>query len=160
MWDGATQRPTNSRPESRWCQASSRDARLCIPHLLQGRRRARAAARPGRISGDRDRGLRMGIPKCPERIGQRHYTLQHAFHPAIAEPDPVLAGQLLVKMPQIKIEILLSIEFQHPLPHRPGRPLRRSLPRLRSNSPRKPPSSYRSRHRRMCRSLMPMISAA
>jgi hypothetical protein len=34
------------------------------------------------------------------------------------------------------------------------------LPRRRSNSARKPPSSYRSRQRRMCRPLILMISAA
>ena len=51
---------------------------------------------------------RYGLRLC-ER-GGKPGALQHAFHPAIAEPDLVLAGQLLVKMPQIKIEILLPIE--------------------------------------------------
>ena len=57
-------------------------------------------------------------------------------YPAIAEPDRVLSGQLLVKMPQITIEILVPIALRHPLQHRPGHRLRRRLP----SSPVKPPA--------------------
>ncbi len=63
-------------------------------------------------------------------------SLQHPFHPAVAEFDLVLAGQLLVKMRQVQIEILLPIELQHPLHHRHRNPLRR---RLASSPVKQPP---------------------
>src|SRR5580700_5618217 len=79
------------------------------------------------IPGNGRRGRRL---RCTPRWRPRATSpaaLQHAFYPAIAELDLVLAGQFLVKMPQIKIEILLPIELQHPLQHRHRHPLRRRL---------------------------------
>jgi hypothetical protein len=60
------------------------------------------------------------------------------FYPAIAEPDRVRSGQLLVKMLQITIEILLPIALRHPLQHRRGHPLRQRLPSPPVKQPAKP----------------------
>jgi len=79
----------------------------------------------------------------PALPSPRHQScaLQHALHPAVAECDLVLAPQLLVKMPQVQIEILLPVQFQHPLHHRRRNRFGEGIPRPRSNSPRKPNSS-------------------
>src|ERR1700722_7118899 len=74
-----------------------------------------------------------GVPALPAQ-----HSGSTPFYPAIAEPDRVRSGQLLVKMLQITIEILLPIALRHPLQHRRGHPLRQRLPSPPVKQPAKP----------------------
>src|SRR5712692_10766599 len=68
----------------------------------------------------RQRSPRTPLAMHPALASPRHQprSLQHPFHPAVAERDLVLAAQLLVKMPQVQIEVLVAVQSQHSLHHR------------------------------------------
>src|SRR5215469_16290241 len=51
---------------------------------------------------------------APALLAHQTGTLQCPLHPGVAEPDVLLLPQLLVKMAHVEIEILLSIQNQHP----------------------------------------------
>jgi len=63
--------------------------------------------------------------------GDKPGSLQHPFHPAVAELDLVLGLEFFVKVAHVQIEIPVAIEGQHPSTTASGTRLGEGLPSRR-----------------------------
>ncbi len=60
--------------------------------------------------------------------------MQSLLHPGVAQLNPVLLAQLLVKMLHVQIEIAIPVQSQDLLHRRQRHPLGEVVPRRRSNN--------------------------
>src|SRR5262249_27694944 len=62
----------------------------------------------------------LAVDSALALLGHQARSLQRLFDPRIAQVNPVLLYQLLVKMAHVQVVILLPIERQYLLHHRQG----------------------------------------
>src|SRR5260370_15432715 len=93
-------------------------------------------------------------------LGHHPRPLQQPLHPAVADLHLVLGLQLLVKVPHVQIEILLPIQPQNFLHHRHRHFFGRRFSPPPVKQPPEPELFVASRPRRICRALIPIISAS
>ena len=65
------------------------------------------------IPGSGRRGRRFRCEPGFLRFFTSPASCKRRLHPRVAELDPVLFAQLLVKVPHVEVEVLLPVQLQH-----------------------------------------------